>query len=186
MSKTNGQPRKPVDDPKEKATRLAEQITGRTGISPVDFPTTTSTAPSAEGCTVADTADNPHVFKAVDYSDLDEDLFNGLQGLAYERDTFKETAEAADAARKEKDEVIRAILAGTGYNRVYMPGGLVLEECRGRSESKISATRLVELGVDADIVARARVSGNVYYYLKYRKMSKEEEQAAELRERSRS
>lgn len=43
-------------------------------------------------------------------------------------------------------------------------GGFVLKHGSGRSPDKISATKLVELGVDVDVIARATVEGKSYTY----------------------
>ncbi len=55
-------------------------------------------------------------------------------------------------------------LIAEGVDAVLMPQGWVVKRGSGRTASKISATRLVELGVSVDLIAEATEEGREYTY----------------------
>lgn len=132
---------------------------------------------------------SPFTVREVDLEDIDDSsMADFLRLQAVERQRYKEEADAAEELRKATDEVIRSYFPVIGYNRVNLPGAdgsLVLIESRGRSESKLSSSRLLEHGVTPETIAECTVPGKEYFYLLVRPRTEKEQDAYEQRMRIR-
>ncbi len=100
-----------------------------------------------------------------------------LKSLEDDRREAKDKEEYYAKRRKDTDDQIRSIMGDIGFNKLYMPDGWVMEELQSHSASKLSAQKLLIMGVDADTIARATEAGASYRYVKVRELSKKEKDA---------
>jgi hypothetical protein len=98
---------------------------------------------------------------------LDESILEERADLTQERDFIEERIKQIDTDIKDAYEAagVKKTLWGT----------LPITLCNGRSASRISKTKLVEAGVDADVIAACTESGTPYTYIRIGKDKKEED-----------
>jgi hypothetical protein len=78
----------------------------------------------------------------------------------------KSASQAEKAAKQEKDEAGRDIMAALGAvgRDSIMDGDAKVSVVNGRSAARIDAKLLFQLGVSEDIIAKATVMGNEFSY----------------------
>jgi len=118
-----------------------------------------------------------------DLEQVDEGYQQMLEELALDRTKYKDLAETNEKLRKDTDALLQGMMADIGYNRINLPGDgkLVVKECRGRSGSTVSVPKLLEQGVDPDVIRKATVPGKAYYYVKVEERTEKEQEEYDRR-----
>lgn len=96
------------------------------------------------------------------------DTLPKLKGMQFHKlvARHQSASEAEKAAKKEKDEAGKDIMAALGAvgRDVVMCGEAKVTVVNGRSAARIDARKLYELGVSEDVIAKATVMGNEFAY----------------------
>ena len=80
---------------------------------------------------------------------------------------LKGLADRTEEERKELSVELEMILEAAGMPKVMFEG-MVASKRNGGQPPTISATKLLELGVDADVIAQATIPGAKYTYFEMR------------------
>ncbi len=84
-----------------------------------------------------------------------------LKRLVEDRKKYQEERDAAEALYRDAGEHIAGLLEAAGLKSVRC-GDWRVTRVESRGASRLDKTRLIELGVSADLIVRATVEGNPY------------------------
>lgn len=142
--------------------------------APSAAPATTAPVGPVELSTVPTEIVLPKVEKPID--DVPEAFRDWLVDLVQQRRGLAVMAKQSEAGRKALDEQIKSIMLDNSIKKVTgFPENYYAVVCKGRSQSILSKTKLLEMGVSADVIKACTVPGTPYTYVQVTRKGEEED-----------